>query len=53
MQSMSDNHELQAYFGQHGEQKVGCGFPTAHWLVMTHAAIGMITKMTTIKSSNG
>lgn len=43
--SMSDTPELQAYFGQHGEQKAGCGFPTAHWLAMLHAGTGMITKM--------
>ena len=45
--SMPDTDELRAHFGQHGEQKLGCGFPTAHWLVMTHAATGMITKMRT------
>ena len=43
--SMPDTPELQAYFGQSGEQKPGCGFPTAHWLVMLHAGTGMITKM--------
>jgi len=43
--SMPDTPELQAHFGQHGEQKPGCGFPTAHWLVMLHAGTGMITKM--------
>ena len=45
--SMADTAELRAHFGQHGQQKPGCGFPTAHWLVMTHAATGMITKMLT------
>ena len=43
--SMSDTPELQARFGQPGGQKPGCGFPTAHWLVMLHAGTGMITKM--------
>ncbi len=43
--SMSDTPELQAHFGQPGRQKPGCGFPTAHWLVLLHAGTGMITKM--------
>ncbi len=43
--SMPDTPELQAHFGQPGEQKPGCGFPVAHWLVMMHAGTGMITKM--------
>lgn len=43
--SMSDTPQLQAHFGQPGEQKSGCGFPVAHWLVMMHAGTGMITKM--------
>jgi len=43
--SMSDTPELQAHFGQPGGQKIGCGFPTAHWLVLLHAGTGMITKM--------
>ena len=43
--SMPDTRELQAHFGQPGGQRPGCGFPVAHWLVMTHAATGMITKM--------
>ena len=45
--SMPDTTELQAHFGQPGEQRVGCGFPTAHWLVMLHVGTGMITKMLT------
>jgi len=45
--SMPDTPELQAYFGQPGQQKPGCGFPVAHWLVMLHAGTGMITKMLT------
>lgn len=43
--SMPDTPELRAHFGQHGEQRPGCGFPTAHWLVLLHAGTGMITKM--------
>jgi hypothetical protein len=43
--SMPDTPELQAHFGQHGEQRPGCGFPTAHWLVLLHAGTGMIAKM--------
>ena len=45
--SMPDTPALQAYFGQPTGQKPGCGFPTAHWLVQTHAATGMIAKMLT------
>jgi hypothetical protein len=43
--SMPDTPSLQAFFGQPGMQKLGCGFPVAHWLVMLHAGTGMITKM--------
>lgn len=43
--SMPDTPQLQAYFGQPGGQRPGCGFPTAHWLVLLHAGTGMITKM--------
>lgn len=43
--SMPDTLALQEHFGQSGTQRPGCGFPTAHWLVETHAATGMITKM--------
>jgi hypothetical protein len=43
--SMPDTPELQAHFGQPGEQQPGCGFPTAHWLALLHAGSGMITKM--------
>ena len=45
--SMSDTPTLQSHFGQPGGQRVGCGFPTAHWLAMMHAGTGMITKMLT------
>ncbi len=43
--SMPDTPELQAHFGQPGQQKLGCGFPTAHWLALLHVGTGMITKM--------
>lgn len=43
--SMPDTPQLQAHFGQPGQQKPGCGFPVAHWLMMLHAGTGMITKM--------
>jgi hypothetical protein len=43
--SMPDTPQLQAHFGQPGQQQPGCGFPVAHWLVLVHASTGMITKM--------
>ena len=43
--SMPDTPVLQAFFGQPGGQKPGCGFPVAHWLAMTHMGTGMIIKM--------
>jgi hypothetical protein len=43
--SMSDTVELQAHFGQSGGQRLGCGFPTAHLLLMLHAGTGMIVKV--------
>ena len=43
--SMPDTPQRQAYFGQPGLQRPGCGFPTAHWLALLHAGTGMITKM--------
>jgi hypothetical protein len=43
--SMPDTPALQAHFGQPGQQRPGCGFPTAHWLVLLHAGTGMIAKM--------
>lgn len=43
--SMPDTPELQAHFGQPGQQEPGCGFPTAHWLALLHVGTGMITKM--------
>jgi hypothetical protein len=43
--SMPDTPQLQSHFGQPGQQKPGCGFPTAHWLALLHVGTGMITKM--------
>lgn len=45
--SMPDTLELRGHFGQPGGQKPGCGFPVAHWLVLMHAATGMVLKMLT------
>ena len=40
--SMPDTPELQAYFGQPGQQKKGCGFPVAHMLAMMDAHTGFL-----------
>jgi hypothetical protein len=40
--SMPDTPELQAYFGQPGEQKAGCGFPVASVLALCDAATGLV-----------
>jgi hypothetical protein len=40
--SMPDTPELQAKFGQPGNQKPGCGFPVASILVMFHAGTGFL-----------
>lgn len=40
--SMPDTAELQARFGQSGQQKKGCGFPTAHLLCLFDVATGLI-----------
>jgi hypothetical protein len=40
--SMPDTPELQAHFGQPGNQKPGCGFPVASILVMFHAGTGLL-----------
>ena len=45
--SMSDTPELQEHFGQSGQQALGCGFPTAHWLALVHFGSGMIQKVFT------
>jgi hypothetical protein len=42
--SMPDTPELQAAFGQPGQQKAGCGFPTAHLLIQFAAATGFALK---------
>ena len=39
--SMPDTPELQVYFGQSGQQKAGCGFPTAHLLMLFNARTGL------------
>jgi len=39
---MPDTPELQAHFGQPGNQKPGCGFPVASILAMFHAATGLL-----------
>jgi hypothetical protein len=40
--SMPDTPELQERFGQSGQQKKGCGFPTAHLLCLFDVATGLI-----------
>ena len=40
--SMPDTPELQDYFGQHGSQKKGCGFPGGHFLALFDAGTGFI-----------
>ncbi|KKL77148.1 hypothetical protein LCGC14_2037780 [marine sediment metagenome] len=40
--SMPDTPDLQQAFGQPGGQRKGCGFPTAHMLVLMDAATGFI-----------
>lgn len=40
--SMPDTPALQRHFGQSGQQKPGCGFPTAHLLCLFDAATGML-----------
>jgi hypothetical protein len=42
--SMPDTPELQAVFGQSGAQAPGCGFPTAHLLVLFDAHQGFLLK---------
>jgi hypothetical protein len=45
--SMPDTPELQAHFGQSGNQAAGCGFPTAHLMTLFHAATGCLLRITT------
>ena len=40
--SMPDTAELQAYFGQPGGQRPGCGFPVAHLLALLDAQTGFL-----------
>jgi len=42
--SMADRPELQAFFGQPGNQKKGCGFPVAHLLALFHAGAGFVQR---------
>lgn len=43
--SMPDTPELQAYFGQPGNQKPGCGFPVAHMLTLFDAQAGFLREV--------
>ena len=43
--SMPDTPELQAAFGQPGNQKPGCGFPVAHIVTLFHAGTGFLLKV--------
>jgi hypothetical protein len=43
--SMSDEEPLRNYFGQPTGQKVGCGFPIAHFLAMMHSGCGLIQEI--------
>jgi hypothetical protein len=43
--SMPDTPELQAYFGQPGNQKPGCGFPVAHLLALFDAQAGFLREV--------
>lgn len=45
--SMPDNAQLREHFGQSGQQKLGCGFPTAHWLALVHFGSGLLQKVVT------
>lgn len=43
--SMADRPELQAAFGQPGNQAKGCGFPVAHILALFHATTGFLQRV--------
>lgn len=45
--SMPDTPELQAHFGQPGNQAPGCGFPVAHLLALFHVGTGMLLEVLT------
>ena len=40
--SMPDTPELQKCFGQHKQQKIGCGFPSAHLLGLFNLSTGLL-----------
>src|SRR6516165_1195886 len=42
---MPDTPELQARFGQPGNQAKGCGFPVAHLLALFHAGTGLLLEV--------
>jgi hypothetical protein len=42
--SMPDTDELREHFGQPGQQRLGCGFPVAHWLTMFDAHSGLLVR---------
>jgi hypothetical protein len=43
--SMPDTPELQARFGQPGNQAKGCGFPVARLLALFHAGTGLLLRV--------
>lgn len=43
--SMPDTPQLREHFGQHGQQRPGCGFPTAHFLALVHFGSGLFQKV--------
>jgi Transposase DDE domain len=43
--STPDTPELQAAYGQPGNQKPGCGFPVIHLLALFHASSGLLLKV--------
>ena len=45
--SMPDTPELQSYFGQPGNQNLGCGFPVASIVAMFHAGTGFLLEVVT------
>lgn len=45
--SMPDTPQLRERFGQHGGQRLGCGFPSAHVLALVHFGSGLIQKAAT------
>ena len=43
--SMPNAPELQAHFGQPGDQAKGCGFPMAHLLAFFHSGTGLLLEV--------